>query len=271
MRYLTVLVCCLFPATSFATQEEIDERFKINLGMFWIWQTDTTVAATKNGLVGSTIHLQDDLNLETDNQNFKIDGYYRFTNHHRIEFAYFGLRSDGSNTLTKDINWDGQEYRIGTFVDSYSNIDIYKINYAYSFYHNKDIEVSVSAGVHAMNFDVGLSAGVRLENGTGEGVKRAGSAVDFIAPLPVIGFRLDYQLAKDWKMIGSVDYFSLKIDDYNGYFLDFMISAEYRITHAFSAGVGVNSTAINFSIDKDDDFALRQDMSGGLLYVSYIY
>ncbi|ANO34923.1 hypothetical protein BCU00_010425 [Vibrio breoganii] len=271
MKHSLLALFALFSSVVSAEQQELDERLKINLGMFWIWQTDTIVAAAKEGLVGSKIHLQDDLNLDTENKNFKIDGYYRITNYHRIEFAYLSLRSDGSNELTRDITWDGQEYKVGAFVDSYSDIDIYKINYAYSFYHNEDVELSVSLGVHAMDFDVGLSTGVKVEDGSDNGIKRTGSSVDLIAPLPVIGFRLDYQLAEDWKVIGSVDYFSLKIDDYSGYFLDFIISAEYSITESFATGVGFTSTSLNFSVDKDDDFAMRQDMSGGLFYISYIY
>ncbi len=93
----------------------------------------------KNLPIGVRVNTKDQLDMENDTKVFRLDGYYRFNDTHSIDFSYFSVKSDGNKKLEKTIEWDGIEYTAGTTIKSHFDMDVYKVNYGYSFYHNEKV------------------------------------------------------------------------------------------------------------------------------------
>jgi len=258
----------LLTLTSLLHAEEFGDTFTIRAGGYLLSDNETTVSATTPYLVGAKINLEDDLGMDTKSDVFRLDGHYRFTDAHKIEFAYYAINTSGSKTISKDLNFDGATYKAGANISSYLDVDIYKINYSYSFYHNEKVELSLGAGFHIMDISTGLSGNATV-NGSAESYTT--DNVDVLAPLPVVGFDLDYAVTPRFHIRGSVDYFGISIDQYSGSLTDVLIAADYQAFDNFGIGIGLNVTSLDAEADDNTKYELDQRITGALAYISYNY
>jgi len=254
--------------SSFLQAEEFGDTFKIRLGGYLLSDNKTTVSATTDQLVGARIDLQDDLGMDTKANVFRLDGHYRFNDAHKVEFAYYSIKINGTNSISEALEFEGAVYQANASISSFLNMDIYKLNYAYSFYHNEKVELSIGAGLHVMDISTGLSGQASIDGNT---ASFTSESVDVLAPLPVIGFDLDYAVTPRFHVRGSVDYFGLSVDKYSGSFTDVLISADYQAFDNFGLGAGLNITNLDATVDGTTKYELDQSITGFLVYLSYNY
>lgn len=257
-----------FILTAPVQADQFDDQFKIRLGGYLVARNDTILSATSERLIGARINLQDDLGMDSKTTSFRIDASYRFNSFHKMEFSYYNIKTSSSKFLENDIEWNGSTFKAGADINSHLYLNIYKINYAYSFYHNDKVELGVATGLHMMGTKTGLSGSATKDE---EPIAFADESVNFLAPLPVFGFRLDYAVTPRFHMGGSVDYFGLSVDKFSGNFMDLLITAEYQFYDNWGAGVGLNLTSLDIKIDKGIKYEIDQNITGFLAYISYNY
>ena len=253
----------IFGTTLLQAEEAMPDDFQLRLGGYLLADQDTDVKVSKHGL-GATINLQDLFELETTSQVFRLDGYYRFTPTHAVEFSWYSINSGSQSDENIDFQWGDQNISASGALSTYFDTDIYKVNYLYSFYHTEKVELGLSAGLHITTLDVGFTG-----NYTSDGAAdNSGESAKVTAPLPVAGFRLNYNVWPELSVKYAVDYFFLTFDGSTGTFVDSLLSVDYRITRHFGVGVGFNSTRLRLEADLDDDILLNvnHDIAGGLVY-----
>lgn len=278
MKYLSLMPLLLspifFPAVVTAEPKEegispaFTERFKFRLGGYLVAKHDAAITASTPYLVGGRIDLQDDLGLDSQSNSFRADGHYRFTPEHKVEFSLYQIKGDSFKEIEQTFNFNGATYSAGAEVDSYLNLDILKLSYMYSFYHNEKVELSIGGGLHLSAIDAGIH-GEASKNGEPASFTR--EDVSIVAPLPVFGFRVGYAITPQLSVTSSWEYFSLDTSSYGGSFTDLMVTAEYRFYEHWSIGGGFNSTKLKVTMDDDDFFELDQNILGFLVYMSYSY
>lgn len=265
LLFITLLLPSLLFAESTATSD--NDTFKVRLGGYFMAKNDTVLTATTPYLIGAKVNLQDDLGMEAQTRSFRLDGHYRFTDNHMVEFSYYNIRTGNSNTLETDLNWDGVTFKAGTTVDAHLNLNIYKLNYAYSFYHSDKVELAWAAGLHMMDTEMGIKGNAFVGNNNEE---YANETVTFLAPLPVFGFRVNYAVTPRFQVNGTIDYFGISYYNYEGSLSDILITAEYQLFENWSTGIGVNMTSLYLEIDDDKTiYEVQQNLTGVLLYAGY--
>jgi len=215
----------------------------------------------KNLPIGVRVNTKDQLDMENDTKVFRLDGYYRFNDMHSIDFSYFSVKSDGNKKLEKTIEWDGIEYTAGTIIKSHFDMDVYKVNYGYSFYHNEKVELMLTAGLHITALDAGL------------GSSSQSSSAKVTAPLPVVGFKCEYTIIENRLFVEyESDYFMLKYNDIEGSLLSSALNIEYRFVDHVGVGLGYNVNKIFVSAeDGDKKLEVENSLAGAMLYLTYIY
>ncbi len=261
-------MACLFTAvTGLAMAEVVPDRLKVMLGGYKVQRYDTQVAWNSPGIIGVTIDLGKDLGVSAESVVLRFDGYYRFTPEHRIEFGWLSINSSGSRNVTGEIPWPPDDpIPVGTRVDSYLDTDTYRVGYAWSFYHNEKVELSLAAGLHITQVSVGIRAEV-----TGGGTVGSGAeALEVTAPLPVVGYRVSYNVNPRLKVMLLSDVFSMNYSDTSGTYQDMSILAEYRVIHNMSIGGGFNYNVLNVTSNADDGTSLsfKNTVSGFMLYLA---
>ncbi len=244
---------------------DVEDKFKINIGTMLVTGYETEMLLTpKNLPLSVRINTEDQLGMESETNVFRLDGYYRFSDTHSIDISYFSVKSEGNKVLSADIEWDDKTIGVGTTVSSYFNMDVYKINYGYSFYHNEKVELVLSAGFHITTLDLGLEA-----TGVTEGDEKVGITV----PLPTFGFKGEYTVIDKRLFVEyKTDYFFLKYDDFQGRLISSALNIEYRFVDNIGVGVGYNSNKIFVAMDDGNKrFEAENDLSGVMFYMTYVY
>ena len=242
----TLLVVLLAPMAAHA-QTDLDDRFSISLGGFISdWGTKTRLDSDTLGL-GTIIDFEDDLGLDASDTTFRVDGYFRFNDRHRLDFSVFDLSRDASKAIQEDIQFGDVTFVIDTVIDAKTDLSVYKLAYTYSFLRRDRGSLGASIGVYVADAKFNLS-----EQNLGQAEQRG-----ITAPLPVFGLRGDYLLNDRFTLRGSAEFFALEYHDVDGSISDFFFSVDYQMTEHTALGLGYNYV----SIDAD---ASRSDFSGSL-------
>jgi len=276
MKKLILLSCVLSTLllANDTTTEPLPDDLKLSLGAYIIGDNKSLFKVEGHDGVSGAIDLQKVLKMDTDVASLYFDGYYRFTPHHRIEFGYKGIFSSGHASAGAILFPGDHQIDLRGEVNSKFNLQIAKLLYTYSFYHNEDVELGLSIGVHrtAIDFDLGATVGT------------SGSEFKLVIapPIPVLGVRFDYNIYPEWDVLFSYDLIALvadvnlpespHIDGISGHMTDMNIATEYRFFDNFSAGAAVNYNNLSFNFIRDDfDVGIDNRIVGFALYGSFRY
>lgn len=267
-KKILILILLLLGASLSA---EVKDKWKINLGTMFVTNFETEMQLRpKNLPIGAKINTKDQLDMQTDSNAFRLDGYYRFTDTHSMDFSYFSTKSNGQKIISQDIKWNEETIAAGASIDSHFNMDIYKVAYGYSFYHNEKVELMLTAGLHITSIDLGIGA-----QGTIDGVyeNNYSSGAKATVPLPVFGFKGEYTIINEKLFVNyKTEYFFMQYENYSGALLTSSLNLEYRFMEHIGAGVGYNSNKILLKAeDNNKIFEVKNDLSGVMIYLTYIY
>jgi len=264
----TLALILLITSSAYA---EVSDKWKINVGAMFVTNFETEMRLTpKNIPIGARINTKDQLGMTSETGVFRLDGYYRFNDTHGIDISYFAVRSDGKRDINTDIKWDGDTIAAGAKITSHFNMNVYKVNYDYSFYHNDRVELALSAGLHITSIDVGLGASGTVNGTTTSTYSTSSSAT---VPLPVVGFKGEYTVIPKRLFVNyKADYFVLNYDTYKGSLTSTALNLEYRFVDHVGVGLGYNANKIYLqSSDDNKELDVTNDLSGILLYFTYVY
>lgn len=267
MRVFCLLLLAAFSvsawADEFGSQRYDDaetDRLSVRLGSFFLRDSNTIVRIdSSGGGLGTVVDFEETLNVESDAEVGRLDGYYRFNPRHRIDFSYFKIDRDGTVTLLDDIDFGDEEFDAGAEVDTVNNVEIFKISYSYSFIHVRQFEFGIGAGLHVSTVTFGLDA---PDLDTEE-------RVEGTAPLPVFNFRGRYNFTPKLSLNGKFEWFFLEFEDYEGSFTDSVFTLEHQTFKNVGFGAGINRLNSTLSADDGD---LRGEVEsstyGYLLFVN---
>jgi hypothetical protein len=269
---LLVTVFTAFPMNAFpadsAGPDSPWETFSFTFGGF-IADVNSDVRLGLEGTgTGIDVNLEEALGLETTSSVFRVGATYRFgkSRRHQAEFSWFKMDRSAGKTLGRDVVVDNVTYPIGTTVDSFLDLQIYKAAYNYSFLQDDRINLAAGIGVFVMPIKYGVSA-----SGIGA------TAEDITAPLPVIGLRADFALTPKWFLRASTDVFYLKVGDFKGAVWDSMTAVEYKPWKNFGLGLAANQFKLGIEAQGSDypnvDFVgnIKFDYVGLMLYGKLFY
>lgn len=268
MKTNVILCTLLFLTSSLFAQTQ--DKWKVNLGSMFVTNFQTDMQLGKKGVpIGAKINTKDQLGLDSSASVFRLDGYYRFNDVHSIDISYFGVKTNSSRFIANEIEWDDTTISDAD-INVHFDMDVFKLNYGYSFYHNDDVELMLTAGLHITSINLGLKAS-GVVNGTPQQTINSGAKVT--VPLPVFGFKGEYTILPNTLFVTyKAEYFFLQFDIYQGSFISNMFTLEYRFLDHYGVGAGFNSNTINMSMEDDaKKIDLRNELNGLMLYLSYTY
>jgi len=244
-------------ASSFVAAED-DHKFSVSLGVFVTDRESTTTIGIEGDSAGTPVDLEKDLGLDRSDAVFRLDGFYRFNDKHRIDFSAFDLSRSSTKALEFDIDWGGVNYPIDTTVNGEMDLKVYKLAYTWSFLNREKGYMGITGGLYVADMNLFMA----VENGTGV------SGGGITAPLPVIGLRGEYQLSEKWFLRGSSEFFALQYDSFDGSLTDFYVGVDYQMFKNAAIGIGLNSVGMDVGVESS---SLTGDLdwqySGGLVFV----
>ena len=248
---LFTFLVVLFSQPLFAEEKKADnvpwEKFSLHLGVFL---SDISSDLRFGSGIGVDVNVEDLLGMESSVSVFRVDGSWRFTQNlrHRMGFSWYALRRKANKQVLQDFtieHLDGSVLTIpdGIQVDSYFDLDIYKLAYSYSLFQNDRFDLALSFGLFVMPIEFGFKA-------TGAVTERVNESIT--APLPVAGFRGDFALTPEWFLRLGTEIFYLEIEQFKGSIYNGSGAVEYKPWEHVGVGLGVETMQINIEADGAD-------------------
>ncbi|WP_101759521.1 hypothetical protein [Oceanicoccus sp. KOV_DT_Chl] len=248
---LLTAICTSFLSSNPASASG-DETFVIDIGSSLNqFNSDIKVNGSSRG---TKIDLEDDLNFDDETNINVIKVAWRFADKHRLSMQYTPINRDSTAILDEDIEFQDTVIFADGVVTAKSEIDIFDINYTYSFYRSDKFEAGLSTGIYWLSLDFSLEASGLIMNEEGvvaiqDDYKNKVSAE---APLPLIGISATYQLGRNWDLAANLRYFEASIGDYNGDIYSAQIRTNYYVTNNIGLGLSLASFSLNVAADDPD-------------------
>lgn len=231
----------LFSLTPPALAQEgydIGDRFSLSLGAYE--QTDHRTLINLESVefeAGGTVELEDDLNVEDSSGSvFRLDGHYRFSRAHRIEWTWYRTERTGHVEFFDEHVSIGDllELRFGAAVDTEIEYGVLKLGYAGSFVNTESWEFSLGIGANFYRDRVnitssvftGLEADVTEYEEEGEG------------PLPTASFSARYKPGK-WVLYWDYEVVTTELGDFSGRLRESIVGVEHNTWEHAGFGLGV--------------------------------
>ena len=191
----------------------IEQDWNFSLGGFYV-TSDTKLTVNGDTVSGTEVNWEDNFDLQDKNQ-FRIDAFWRFAERHKVRLMWFQNNRSGSRTTTRDIEFEDQLYPVNTTISAGLDEQIIELAYEYAFYKTDKLELSGSAGIHSLKFDASLSANISTPGGPSGGTAVSNDA-SVTGPLPVIGFRVLWDMGNHFYLDGMAQFFYISFDDFDG-------------------------------------------------------
>lgn len=227
----------------------LDQGFDVSLGTFIVNQ-DTKVrldGQTAGDVVpGTPVDWEKNFG-DGDTTRFRLDGYWRFAERHKVRMMWFNSSRSDSTTINREIEWQGETFPIDAKVKGESKFQIIELAYEYAFMRRENFELTGTAGIHYTDFSTSLSANIN----DGEVVRHVKKEGSVGAPLPVFGGRALWHMGGDFWLDASGQWFALSIDQYDGSVTDLRAAAIWQPSKWVGVGLGYNRFKIDVNVDQD--------------------
>jgi hypothetical protein len=247
----------------------IEQNWQFDLGSFFL-TSDTKLKVNGDTVEGSDVNWENEFDLK-DKDQFRLDAFWRFAERHKIRAMWFQNNRSGSRTLTRDISFQDQVYPVTTTVRASLDEEIIELAYEYAFYRTDKLELSGSGGIHALKFGASLSGQIATPGGGGGStqVSRDGSVT---GPLPVIGFRVLWDMGHNLYLDGMAQFFYISFDNFDGSITDTKVTVTWMPWRNFGFGLGYNYFTTRVNVSKNDfDGRIKFGYDGGMAFVTFAF
>jgi len=264
--------CVYLAAASPALAEgpdRLNDHWGAQLGTF-IMDSETTLQVDGDTQQGTPVDWDNTFGDEGDKTRFRVDGYWRFAERHKLRAMTFNYKRDNSATVNRDFEWNDQIYPVGASVEAEFKFAVYELAYEYEFLRRDNYEVGASFGLHWATLDASLKATFAGPGGGGT-VSQAGDAsVDL--PLPVIGLHGMWSLGHDFWIDASAQFFALSIDEYDGNIQDFRFNVIWQPNRWAGVGIGYNVFKVDVDVDTGNfDGSVEWKYTGPQIYYTIAF
>jgi len=253
--FTSVLISTLFfagtltvQAEESGSQESLPDRFTIRGGYAHVFGADTTFGINGSSGVGTSVDFSTLLKGKQTDNVWRVDSLYRFNPRHSIAFSYYDVLRKGNNTINADITVGDTTFAVGGQVSSRLDVGMYRFYYNYSFHHDDKVELAGSVGFYIADISLSLTGNLTCTGSTvcsGLPTNPGTASSKLFAPLPSIGFLVNYHFTPRLKGMGRFDWFYVDSGNFKGAMNEVYLGVEYRIFKPFAVGAAFDRLSIN--------------------------
>lgn len=237
------------PANPSAIERNPWEKLSLSLGVF-INSTNTGVRVGEG--LGVDLDAEDLLGLEDHSTVMRGEAFWRFTSNrkHRLDLSWFGLRRSAQRQASRDFtiqdeNGNDVNVTAGTNLDTHFNMDIIEGAYSYSFIQDERLDLAAVGGLYIMPINFGLNV---------TGATNSNQKINFTAPLPVAGLRLDVAMTPKWFLRTGTQFFAIEYKSFKGSLTTLHAAVEYLPFRHMGVGVGIDNMRFRMEAAGNEDY-----------------
>jgi hypothetical protein len=249
----------------------IPDKWGITLGSFW-QAFDSKFRLNGTTQTGDDIDLETQLRLPKNSTNFELTGFWRISDHSRLDVLFLGWSRKKTTTIDQEIHWGDVVYDVGAKITAQSDGRLFNVIYKYSFFNNGNVTFGLNGGLSNV-WTTNKLSGEGTISGGGTASGEVSESKSTLVPIPVLGLHFDMLVTKRllWKAEGN--FFAATIAGYNGHLNELTTSLSYYFTPNIGLGAGWASTYIKVKKTGDNggDFYAKVGFSGATAYVALAF
>ena len=267
---LSLSICSLPHVAAQARYDdhEMRDRIFVSFGGLSTQDMQSQLRIDPKGVgIGTIVDLEDDFDLPKSVSVLRLDGYFRLSKAHRIEWTYFALERDGSATLVdRDVQIGDVVFPIQYRVASDWKFSVIKASYSYSFINTAKYEFYLGGGLNIRNISFDFTGVGSVLGTTDTRVFDDNGKL----PLPTLTVGMQYNVSDKLSIRFRTESFFIEINDTSGRWQDTYALVDYRIGDRVGIGGGVNVFNIDLEGGLRDNYRAQTESSytAFLLYVS---
>jgi hypothetical protein len=228
----------------------ISDSFSVSMGAMRS-SNSFTMESDLGDDIGDEIDFDDTLGVSDHSTFFNGQLKWKFgsTRKWSIAVQYFSNNAKGDAVLTEDVEWDGQTFKEGSFVNSGVKLSVARLFLGRSYFKNDQHDFGIGIGIHTLKIDAFLEGEVEVDDETTEFQR---GDVDVSQPLPNIGAWYAFSPAKKWLIHGRVDWIGASIGDYDGHMWNFNAGVNYQAFRHVGFDLSWQYFNLNVNVDSDD-------------------
>ncbi len=222
-----------------------NERVRITLGARQTSDTTNLRVDSTAAIAGTPVSGENDFGLDDKKVTPQFQALIRAGQRHRLRFDYFQLDRSGDVVLDQPILFRNAVLAPGDQVRSNLSLRTFGIAYGYSIIHGEKFELAPTLSVNMLDF----SARARVQ----EPARRIDQREDVAGPFPTIGLDASWIISKRFYLDGRFQYLKASVDDFDGSFTLFEVSALYRWRANLAIGAGYFSQKARITSTQSDE------------------
>lgn len=268
-----VLLALSGPTRAEDFAEDVPTRVWIDLGGSTN-DVSTTAALSGSAGVGATIDFEDVFNLPGNKDTFRLFGTARISEARRyIDFGFVNIDRSGSRVIQQDIVWGDYTYAAGGLVTAEFKTQFIYAAFRYDFLHDEKVHIAGSAGLSVTSLGASLSGDGTFTGPSGDVAGSFENASSITAPVPMIGFNLDWAITKRLIFRSYTRFFVLNIDAVDGSMTETGVHLNWLFVRHFGLGLGWDRNHIKIDdVEIDNDTArFNYQVAGFALYLNFAF
>ena len=281
---LLVVIATILASPAIAAEEARHERKDFDatpITSRWrVWaggglnNVTTEVGFTPTGLIGGLIRLEDDLGLEDNVSSTSVGASVRIGRHHRLQLAIDDINRTSRQRLDKSFEFGDYVFDVGAEIRTEFRTTMVKFKWKYSLSNSRRLDAGLSAGLSTFALALSLEGEATLDiDGEAQGeLAEAAEGQQFLAPVPLIGFYLNYAFTPRIIIRVGADALDLSFAEHRGRVLESNFLMEFYVSDLAGIGVGVTTTDIEYGRKVDQEqLDIRYRISSFVGYFSYVF
>lgn len=238
----------------------VEDRLRVEVGLWnagvnTLLRADTTSPSGITQL-GSTLDAESDTGLADSRLMPDIELTLFPGKRSLVRINGFSSRRSGSTVLTRNLQFDGNNYLIGQTVKSTLNLDMLGIGYAWRLLKAPRYELDVGVDVQITAVEANVYVPRTAMREADEGV----------LPIPMLDIEGRWEVLPRWQLQARYRWLGGSGDDANGTIADWRVGVQWQFTQHL--GLGLHYRNFNVSVDSTSNShpgALRLDYKGAQL------
>ena len=229
-------------------------------------EVTTTAGLTGPNGVGLAIDFEEIFDLPGSKTNFQIQGTARISEKRRhMDFGYVNIKRSGTDVIDQDITWGDFTLIANANVTAKFNTEFIYAAFRYDFLHEEKVRISGSAGLSYVNLGTGLDwTGDYIPPGGTTPITGSESRSSSVAiPVPLIGFNIDWAIAKGLVFRSYNRFFQLNFSGIDGGLYESGVHLNWYFIRNLGIGLGYDRTQLKLNSYETGDNVLRADYTIG--------
>jgi hypothetical protein len=221
----------------------------------------------KGGIASFAVEPEQGLGLEDDVFSPEVWTAIRFWDRHRLQFSFTGTFRSASETLGRDIVFNGRTYFLGTTVHTDLDFEFFNLSYVWSFFQDDRMDLGVSIGLDVIftHFSIEAASLKQTEDDR------------LTIPIPLPGFNFDFALRPDLWIRQRLNAMFISVSQYGALVVDFNAALEWAVIDHLAIGIGGTFSRVQLRMDSNSQSfgnltgEIKYNTAGLLLYLNVFF